>query len=258
MKFKILIGLLTLILSINQAIALVVSDPGSYARMAQELAEAQKLGKTAISQMEELQKMYQATTGNLGRGSGIERAIRYVKNNLNNMTGSVFEITDGYGIDVDIQDLDLGNVEDVGKMLEELYKKDPVDKTLTKQRRTQYQQQSIRGALEASEIMLANQQTALEKFEELAKKIDETKTLKDAVDLQNRLTHEALLIQQQQLLLLAQFIRAEQSIQYDGVEVNKMPKVEHGVSYNDVFGEKKKQQMKKWEAERKASGRGIK
>ena len=95
-------------------------------------------------------------------------------------------------------------------------------------------------------------------FEELAKKIDETKTLKDAVDLQNRLTHEALLIQQQQLLLLAQFIRAEQSIQYDGVEVNKMPKVEHGVSYNDVFGEKKKQQMKKWEAERKASGRGIK
>jgi hypothetical protein len=202
--------------------ALVVSDPGTYTRMALQLEEASKQVELATSSVNELKSMNLSMTGNLQRGSGIERIIREVKNSVSGMTKSIFNISDGKGLSVNIEDLDMNDVEDVQVWLDEVFVEEDniTDTSLTKKRRDDFRQLSLKGAIEAAETTLAGQEASLEKFEELAGKIDETETLKDSMDLQSRLLNELIIIQQRSLMLLAQLVRAESAMQYTGIKVD--------------------------------------
>jgi len=213
----------TIVIGSLSANALVVSDPSSYTYYVQQIQKAQAVVENGIETINEIQRQTAYISGNLKRGAGIERAIRKVKDSLINATPAIFDIEDGFELKTNVNDLDLSDIEDVRKLLDELYQKggNPVDDVLTKERRNTYQQKSVKASIESAETVLARQQESLEKFEELAAKIDETEGLKDATDLQNRLLHELILIQQQQLALLAQFIRAEESLKYTGVDSEK-------------------------------------
>ena len=205
-------ALLSIGLGSEQANALVVSDPGQYARMATQLSELKKHFDVLQEQFKELQNIQSAVSGNLQRGKGIFRDIGKLREMSEKMTKSVHSLPH-----MDLDDYDLRNIEDLQDALDQIYtnETDIIKRGQTEQQRKQYQQRSIRSALEGAEVLINLQDERFRKIEELAAEIDQTETLKDAIDLNNRLLGEILLVQQQALLLQSQYIRAEQSIRYE-------------------------------------------
>jgi hypothetical protein len=199
------------LLGSEQAKSLVVSDPGSYARMAQSLQTLKEQITVMKEQFTELQNINSAVTGNLKRGKGIFRDLGKLRDLSSKMTKSVHSLPH-----MDLDDYDLQNIEDLQDALDQIYvnETDVLKRGQTEQQRKQYQQRSIRSALEGAEVLISLQDERLNKIEELASEIDNTETLKDAMDLNNRLLGELLLVQQQALLINAQYIRAEQAVNY--------------------------------------------
>lgn len=208
---------LSISLGSDDANALVVSDPGAYARMAQELTTLRDSFKVLQEQFQELQNIQASVSGNLERGKGIFRDIGRLRDMAEQMTRGVHSLPH-----MDLDDYDLRNIEDLQDALDKIYtnETDILKRGQTERQRKQYQQRSIRGALEGAEILINLQDERFRKIEELAAEMDETETLKDAMDLNNRLLGEILLVQQQALLLQSQYVRAEQSLRYEHADTS--------------------------------------
>jgi len=180
--------------------------------MAQEMMELKRHYDVLKEQFDEMQNIHKSVTGNLKRGKGIARDLGKLQDLAENMTKSFINLNPNQEMD----DYDLSNIEDLQDALDTIYsdEQDVLQRTQTDQQRKDYQQRSVRSALEGSEVLINLQGERMQKIQELADEIDKTETLKDAQDLSNRLLGEILLVQQQALLLQAQYVRANQSLNY--------------------------------------------
>lgn len=208
------IGVSALVLGFSQpALSLVVSDPGVYARMATELKELKKHFEVLKQQLEKAKEIQEAVTGNLKRGAPIIEDLKELQDIAEGLTKGAVNLPN-----VDLEDYDLKNIEDLKDVIEKVYERegDIFDQGQNSQQRKDYQQRTVKGALESSEIIIAKTDDRLEKIGSLVNAIDSTESLKDAVDLNNRLLGEILMVQQQLLLLQSQYVRANTAMNYRG------------------------------------------
>lgn len=236
MKKHAFILFLCLLLSSNNTMALIVSDPGAYIRIAQQIQEAQKIYSEVQKQVQEVQRVYKNLEGNLKRGVGSVRDIRRIKNNLQRLIPALYNLSlpDGTKIDPSIS-------EDVGKALDQIFVSptaNPQESELTREQQRIFTQRTLKSSLSFSESILADIEQSLENFETLAAQIDETKTLKDSQDLTNRYLQEILTGQSKVIMLLAQLTRAEAALHYQGVENEEIGKRQEVTSeeYLDQLG----------------------
>ncbi len=218
--FSILLAI-TLVIS-SYANALVVSDPGAYIRIAQQIQEAQKIYKEVQRQVQEVQRVYKNLEGNLKRGIGSIRDIRRIKSNLQRLMPAIYNLSlpDGTKVDPTVS-------EDIAKALDEIFVSptaNPKEAELSKEQQRIYRQRTLKSSLSFSESALADIEKSLETFESLASQIDETQTLKDAQDLTNRYLQEVLTGQSKVIMLLAQLTRAEAALHYQGVDNEEVGK----------------------------------
>lgn len=194
--------------------AIVVSDPGAYTRFAQALSQSQKEHGTILEQLDVQKKVLDAVSGNLKRGKGIDSMLSDLISSVKDSTISIHNIPDMNSSKIDMSDMN-----DIQKTLDELYVTDDnyMKQSKNYKYRELYKQRTVKAALENSEFLIAKQEEGMTRIQDLSKQIDETKTFKDAQDLTNRFLAELLTVQNQQLLLLAQLTRAEQALKFEGV-----------------------------------------
>ena len=202
-------------LSASAHAGVVVSDPGSYARQAQELQQLQEHLKTLNEQLEAAKKTQDAITGNYKRAKNLLRDIDRYAEKLKDATRAVTNLKN-----LDLKDLDLSNILDARDYIDEIYKDGDtiLQRSQTQGQRNVYKLKSSKAALENSEVIINSQEERLNKIQTLADEIDSTEELKDSIDVNNRLLAELLLSQQELLNLQAQNIRAEQAANYRHIE----------------------------------------
>lgn len=243
----IILGSLTTFMP-QKAQSLTVSDPGMYARAAKELQVLKEQVGVLKGQLEEAKKTYEAVSGNLKRGAGIAKELGDLKTIAEKMTKATHSFPN-----MDTEDFDMKNAEDVREILDTIYKKEDgvLNGTQTEKQKRDYHQRSVKGALENSETIMASQEEKFEKIQRLANEIDSTQSLKDAMDLSNRLTAELLLVAQQSLMLQAQTTRANELLRYAGIDSEAQegnPNRRSGDRIGDMFegaGAKSKENYKK-------------
>lgn len=200
--------------SVSPSHALVVSDPGAYQRFATLFQKHQQELTELKNQLEEQKKMVANISGNLKRGLGVDRTIGQLFDRVKKTTQAIQDIPG-----IDAAKLDPSEMEEVQNMFDVLYTPSPDigAKAKNHKERAIYKQRTIKSALENSEFILSKQSDTLQRFDDLSKEVNETQSLKDATDLLNRLITELLIIEQQQLELMAQMARAEQAQRFTGV-----------------------------------------
>lgn len=209
---------LSMFLATGTAYSLVVSDPGSYSRMAQQIQEAKELVKNAEAMVQQAQDIKNNLSGNLKRGRGIEDIIRSYKDDLEGMIPSLY-----HKLPEDIQNQ---ISKELSNKLDEkiIYQKiDAELSDLTKDQRDDYRQKVLKRALLMSETTSKDMEASLNKMESLAFEIDQTQSMKDAMDLNNRLMHEMLLNQTKMVNLLAELTKAEATMNYQGTSSTSQP-----------------------------------
>lgn len=195
----------------KHANAVAVSDAGSYARMAQQLSELKRHFDVLQEQLQTVTEMKNAATGNLKRAKGAFRSLDRIRDWIDGL-----DVTIPNTPALVLKDIDLSKPEDVKQAIKFLYpNKDTTEfeKTQTSGQREAYQQRNIQNSLEGTEYIINSQAERFDLIGELLDEVDETETLKDALDLNNRIMAEVLSVLHQQLLMDAQNIRADKSQQ---------------------------------------------
>ena len=223
-RFLTLLGTTAIITlsSIGSAHALVVSDPGSYARAAQRLQELKKQLETAKENLDQVTSVKERLEGNLNIGRDMIGDITRAREDVSDLTGTIQEIPgllDG--------NFDMSNLDDIRDVMDKLYSEG--DSTLasvgatTKERR-KHRQRAIKSTLENSTKTISSMEEDMSEVNELAQQIDQTENIKEAQDLTNRLLAEILHMQQKSVMLLAQHYRAESLAKYKGADTKQPSK----------------------------------
>lgn len=209
-----LIVILLVILTPLRLQALVVSDPGAYARWAQYFEQFSESIKQLEQLESELVTIEGKLTGSRGYGSTIQADINRLRSKLERYTDGI--------LDVDIEGITGSNerkVGDVQDMLDTIFNKErklkglgELDKPLV----NAYREDVLRAALERSTVEIASARDTYDKLDVISREIDTAESLKDAQDLTNKLLSQLILVQQKNVELLAEMIRAEAAQKYTG------------------------------------------
>ena len=203
----------------------VVTDPGSYAYYAEQVtALGKQLEKatTMISKAEEnIESVNKVKTevsgvgdqlkGSYDRANGLVGQIKGVRDKLENSPTTIQGQYDKWK--------DLGFV-DPQKSLEEFFKDPRADNADVYQaldRKHEVQQTALKNSIINAENLLQAAPDRLKKIEDLAAMIDQTKNVKDATDLTNRLLVEMLLAVEDLKMLVAYLGEAQGLLNYSGV-----------------------------------------
>lgn len=199
--------------------ALVVTDPGAYGHLIDQLKNAQEQlaklteqGVTLTQAKDTLYNIKGQLEGSYNRATGMYSDIKKAQKR----TGDFSEVFNrpggkvkGYG--EDYKELDV--------YIDKIFK-DPRDKDynawLLKDAKAETRAKVYKNSMKAAEISLSETQTKLKKISALSEMIDSTKNQKDAQDLSNRLLVELLLGQQEMIGLLANLAEAYALTNYTG------------------------------------------
>lgn len=199
----------------SPASALVVSDPGAYARMAEALKNAQAQLEKMSQQVQELTKAKETLgkitgqlEGNYNRAVGLYSEIKQISKQLEKGKPS---FGDGkYG--KDYKELDV--------YIDEIFV-DPRDKEynawLLSKAKYETRQNVYKESMKKSEVELREMDKRMQKIASLGDAINQTQNTKDAQDLSNRLLTELLIGQERLIGIVAQLAQAYAIANYKGV-----------------------------------------
>jgi|GEM_PF-5988562 len=208
---------------------LSVISPQELLQLQKVFVETQKLVSTAKEMYTQAEQTAKSVTGNGRYGREVLGDIAKLRKNLEN-SSLVFSQLPLEG-NIDLEDIDFTNPEEIIQVLTEQFdrKAGMKAKQILVKTQNQAREKSVEDALIDAQRILGGNGDRLNKLASLANEGDNTKTQKQAADLTNRLLLEILNIQTQQLELLARIARAEQILQFDGVNTSR-----HSSSQSDI------------------------
>lgn len=212
---RILPFIVVLSLSGSVSHALVVSDPGAYTRMAQQIQQMQDQVKQMTNVLNEAKKINETLSGNLQRGLGADEDLRRLRTAVEKMIPT-FTMK---GVPNPSQ----SDMERIGNELDKIFvspQAQPVEAELTKDQRDAYRKKSISNAVRYSEYIITDTEKSMNRLEDLSQQINQTQSMKDAMDLNNRYMHEMMASQAKLNMLLAHLVRAESATKMQGVSAN--------------------------------------
>lgn len=192
--------------------ALVVSDPGAYTRMAQEIQQMQEQVKQMTNVLNEAKRINENLTGNLQRGLGTDEDIRRLK-------GAVEKMIPTFNMQ-GMPNPSQSDMERISNELDKIFisaERQPLEAELTKDQRDAYRKKSISNAVRYSEYIITDTEKSMNRLEGLSQDINKTQSMKDAQDLTNRYMQEMMASQVKLTMLLAQLVRAEGATKMQGV-----------------------------------------
>lgn len=212
---------------------MLVSDPSGLAQRAQEAAqEAVRFAKqhgemvTQTTQMtktvtntaqsvQQLTQQLESITGNLKLSSPLLDSIQNTLNQYSNLTTALpSKMVDGRSVNnrktEDIKILLKGITSDHSDRRKDVY--EPL--------RQKYHADSQHAALTLSEFIINNNDDNIKSISDDIKSADSNQTLKEAIDVNNKILLQLAITQQQQTQLLAQLVRATVSRDFDGLRPN--------------------------------------
>ncbi|TKW61151.1 MAG: hypothetical protein DI628_00540 [Blastochloris viridis] len=196
--------------------ALVVSDPGAYTRMAQQIQQMQDQVKQMTNVLNEAKRINENLTGNLKRGLGTDEDIRRLR-------GAVEKMIPTFTIK-GLPNPSQSDMERIGNELDKIFvssQAQPVEAELTKDQRDAYRKKSISNAVRYSEYIITDTEKSMNRLEDLSQQINQTQSMKDAMDLNNRYMQEMMASQTKLNMLLAHLVRAESATKMQGVSPNE-------------------------------------
>lgn len=209
--------IITLLFFSGAAQALVVSDPGAYARMAEALKNAQQQLEQMSQTVQEITKAKETLSqikgqleGTYNRSAGIYSEIKILE-----------KAKAGAGINPLLKDAAYGkDYKDLDTLLNEVFV-DPRDKEynawLLKDAKAETRQNVYKNTIKRTEIELNEMDKRIKRINNLSDQIDTTKNQKDAQDLANRLLVELLLGQERMISVLSNLAQAYAITEYRGV-----------------------------------------
>ena len=212
----------------------VVTDPGAYSHMIQQIGEMNKLITKAREQVETLggiktvmQDVKYSTEGAYGRGVGILDTVQGVADNATDFGSSLKKAGDFSDFSKDKFNKRASPYREVNVRVDGVFK-DPRSKDFNfwkdRAKRENAQQQIYKDNLTQAEVTLTEMPKRLDRLGKLSDEIERTKNLKDAADLQNRFLAELLLIQQEALKMLSHIAQALAAGQYQGIQPEEAKK----------------------------------
>lgn len=202
---------------------LVVTDPGAYEHMIDQLKNAQEQlsklteqGVTLTQAKDTLFNIKGQLEGSYNRATGMYSDIKKAQRRTGDYS-EVFNRTGGKvkGYGEDYKELDV--------YIDQIFK-DPRDKDynawLLKDAKAETRDKVYKNSMRTAEISLSEAQGKLKKISALADMIDSTKNMKDAQDLSNRLLIELLFGQQEMIVLLANLAQAHALTNYTGTKTS--------------------------------------
>ncbi len=203
------------ILSPNAIAGLIVTDPTLAAKMVEAYNQGQEmLGniEQQVSQMEKVQGNLEGITKN---GSSLQTRFSKYRTTYNSIRRSIPDIVPD--IMPSGKSPDLTNPSDLQELIDEVYKTN--DPRGNRSRNMQYlhRQGSARSALEQAELSLANTDAKFTELSLLAREMDQAETLKESVDMSNKLLLQILLTLQEMVNLQGQLTRLEAANNYTGI-----------------------------------------
>lgn len=206
----------------------VVTDPGAYSHIIEQINATNKMISEARKQVETLgdiktvmQDVKYSTEGVYGRGVGILDTVQGVADNVGDFGSSIKKSTDFSDFSKDKFNKRASPYREVNVRLDGVFK-DPRSKDYDfwkdKAKRENAQQQIYKDNLNQAEVTLEEMPKRLDRLGKLSDQIEQTKGLKDAADLQNRFLAELLLIQQEALKMLSHIAQALAVTKYEGIQ----------------------------------------
>jgi hypothetical protein len=204
---------ISIILYSQLSFAIVVSDPGSYARFAQQINVLSKMLDNAESQLKKFKSLENSITGSYNYAGDIIAQVRkhkYILNKINNMLPS---LTINQEV---LKNLHLphNNIE----LLDEIFVS-PLNNAYgdnKKNLKNEFRQNSVRSALEQSQIILGGLDDNFQRIDDIVSQINLTPNIKASIDLTNKLISELVIGQQVFLSLFANISRANMAQKYIG------------------------------------------
>jgi hypothetical protein len=206
----------------------VVTDPGAYSHMVEQIKSMNEMITEARKQVETLggiktvmEDVKYSAEGVYGRGVGILDTIQGTADNVGDFGSSIKKATDFSDFSKDKFNKRASPYREVNVRLDGVFK-DPRSKDYDfwkdKAKRENAQQQIYKDNLNQAEVTLDEMPKRLDRLGKLSDQIENTKGLKDAADLQNRFLAELLLIQQEALKMLSHIAQALAAQHYKGIQ----------------------------------------
>lgn len=193
--------------------AYVVTDPGAYMRMLQELQQMMELTSQVENVLDEGKKQTASITGNK-RSAGLLNGL------ISELTNASNQYVDAIPADhlSDGTKVNYKSPNDISKLLNETYNpRQPYgDRELPLKR--SYQQRSLKAALQNAEANIAAAKQEYGDISMLIGEIDNTQTQKEAQDITNKILARSLIMQEKTIELLANLVRITAAMDYRGVD----------------------------------------
>lgn len=214
-KFHIILIAFTYVLNIKTAEAqtMVVTDPGAYTyftgidkKLQEELGFLQKIQDADL-------QIQSSVSGNKKMGYGV--------NSNTTAYDDFFQLRNAMSIDPNAQASEkpttiAKNLDLIFVPLKVKIPNNPSSKTDNTMAKKSYQQNSIKAAAIFSEMILSGSKSRVSQIKALANDIDGTSTLKEALDVENRLIIELLIEARNTNILLANMTKIMAAKDYEG------------------------------------------
>lgn len=194
----------------------VVTDPASYTYYIEQLRQLTSQLETARNQLDSIKQVQRDLTGMYNRARGLVEDLKRVEEEYRDIEGIIARGGPSVGIP------SIGGFEDIQKVINKTFE-DSRTRSSTKggmagaDARHQVQQEALKGVIGNSERLLSGIADRMAKLRELAAQIDGTANVKDAMDLNNRISVETLRVLIDMLAVAAQNNQAQSLFNYSGV-----------------------------------------
>lgn len=206
--FRNVIFILTLITA-SYANALIVSDPGAYAKLATQIDEAKKLVDSSKENLAEIRSLHNAMTGNYIDITDLTNEVQNYQNNFKNIS----KITDTtFSSNPKTIRAELDSIFTPGGLIG-----NATDNNKLKQ---QYREISLKASLENAQMIINETESSLDRITTLSTQAENTENLKAALDVNNKLLADLAIVSRQLLTLKANETKAYAAMQYNGTNSN--------------------------------------
>ncbi|MBW1615599.1 MAG: hypothetical protein JRJ49_03500 [Deltaproteobacteria bacterium] len=223
-KIKIFLNIIILLILFNlsnSSFALVVSDPTSYSYYVNQIKKMTEQLKIATEQAQDVKKIYDTNNETLNQLKGVYQAGKTAINEFSEQ----IEIAKQIGSAVDkyrkkAQDGDVDFV-DAKEIMRDIFKdarKNPESVFEDAERRYQVEQTAIEDVILDADSILNAMPTRFDIVQDLLLKSSQTENVKEAMDLQNRISVEILQVLLEMLSFSAKVNQAENILRYQGAD----------------------------------------
>ncbi len=220
-KIKILLNIIILLILSNISFALVVSDPTSYSYYVNQIKKMQEQIKTATEQAKDVKEIYNTNNETLNQLRGIYNAGKTAISEFSEQIEAAKQIksaVEKYRKKAQDGDVDFIDAQEIMRDIFVDARKNPESVFENAERRYEFEQTAIEGVITDADGILNAMPARFDVVQELLLQSAQTQNIKEAMDLNNRISVEILQVLLETLAFSAKVGQAENILKFQGID----------------------------------------